>query len=510
MNDKQTLRKSFKYRCYPNKGTKRRAYHAMRIMGDVWSNATTHRSRAWYAQQDALYKAKQTAGRELTAEERKEVRAKSPIPSFYDQYSLVAFKNHPEYKGRFDAQSLQNVLHKVDGSFKSFYALRNNGQPNAMPPNQKRLHRCLAYRQSGWGPKNASGGLESNILFLSHIGKFRLRLHRPIEGKIKLVSITEKNGKWYVSFSCELEKLSGTCNPVSEVKSNMDNNLRQEYTPSGGDDPEKSGTYNFRHSDAVFASGGDDPEKAGTYNTESSNSCLIAGGDDPEKAGEIEIAFGLRDNIFIIDSAGFIIEHPEFYGNDLGRLERLNQSLSIKTKWHCKDCGKTNEKYRSNKKGKYCIDCQSENITKYCSKNWFKARYTLRKWHEHIENKRDYFLWNLARYYAENFERVTIQKWPLNKEIEYAIDNKTARKLCDGAYGKFVQMLKHKCNELGTEYIERKDLSWQKEIERLTEQAKLEKLLTVLREAKKAVKRKSHARFRYLETALERLTTLRI
>jgi len=147
---------------------------------------------------------------------------------------------------------------------------------------------------------------------------------------------------------------------------------------------------------------------------------------------------------------------------------------------------------------------------KYRSENWYKARNTLIKWHERIENKRAYFLWNLARYYAKNFEKVTIQKWPLNKEIKYAIDNKTARRLCDGAYGKFIQMLKHKCNESGTEFIERKELSWQTEIERLTEQAKMEELTRVLRESKKAVNRKYHARFKYLETACERLMMLRI
>jgi len=496
------FRKSFKYRCYPNKGTKKRAYLAMLVMGEVWSNATAQRSKAWFAQQDALYKAKQTAGRELTAEERKEVQAQSTIPSFYDQYSLIRKREHPQY-AKYDAQSLQNVLHKVDGSFKSFYALRKNGQPNAMPPNQKRLHHCLTYRQSGWR-------IEGNILYLKHIGRFRIRLHRPIQGKIKTVSVTQKNGKWYVSFSCELDILSGMCSPVSEVKSGNAGNLRQEYGPSDGQDPKKSGTYNFMASHSGQIKDGQDPKKSGTYNSQLLNSQSAIDGQGPKKSGAIEIAFGLRDNIFLIDSEGFLVEHPEFYTSQLEKLERLNQNLSRKMKWYCKDCKKTNAKYKSDKKGKYCIDCGSKNISKHCSKNWYKARHTLRKWHEHIENKRAYFLWNLARFYAENYQKVTIQKWPLSKEIEYAIDNKTARKLCDGAYGKFVEMLKHKCNELGTEFIERKDLSWQKEIERITEQAKMQQLQKVLRKVKTAVKKNCPARYRYLKTACERLTMLRI
>ena len=182
----------------------------------------------------------------------------------------------------------------------------------------------------------------------------------------------------------------------------------------------------------------------------------------PKKITQVEIAFGLRDNLFIVDSNGMKIEHPEFYTSCLERLVYLNQKLARRTRWQCNDCRKINNKYKTSKRKKLCLSCGSESIFMCCSKNRDKADYTLAKFHEHVANKRSYFLWHLARMYAENYKKVIVQKWPLKKEIEYAVDNKTARKLCDGAYGKFVQYLKHKCNELGTEFIERKDLSWQK------------------------------------------------
>ena len=234
----------------------------------------------------------------------------------------------------------------------------------------------------------------------------------------------------------------------------------------------------------------------------------------PKKIKEVKIAFGLLDNMFIYDSTGFTIEHPEFYTSDLPRLAYLNQKLARRTKWYCPECKQTNNNYktlwRGKKKKSVCINCDSRDIIMDRSDNGWKAKHTLSKWHEHIERKRDYFLWHLARMYAENFETVIVQKWPLKKEIQYAVNNKTAKRLCDGAYGKFIHHLKFKCEELGTEFIERKDLQWQQTIDRLTEQAKMENLQKILRQARQAVRRNYRARFRYLKTACERLITLRI
>lgn len=480
----------------------------------VWNACVAEReiARKLYREKldEAFCDIVQELRRDLTDKEEKKIRIEVGKminwPSAYDQYkNHVRKRDHPEY-ANYSAKMLECTVAQVESSENSFRALWLKGNKKARPPKQTELHSCITFRQSGWKPKD----YQSGRLYFSGIGSVRVRLHRPIEGVIKTVSIKEKNHKWYVCFSCEIDRKSGMCSPVSGAKPGDAGSLRQEYTQSGGADPEKAGTYNSVMYLASSKLGGADPEKSGTYNETTSTAGNSMGGAGPEKAGEIKIAFGLRANVFIADSDGFIVEHPEFYTSDIVTLERLNQSLRRKTKWLCNGCDRLNEKYRSDKKGKYCIDCGSESISKSCSNNWYKARHTLRKWHEKIKNKRAYYLWHQARFYAENYERVTIQKWPLSKEIEYSTDNKTARKLCDGAYGLFVKMLKHKCNELGTEFIERKDLSWQKEIERITEQAKMQQLLKVLRKAKAAVKRNYPARFKCLVTACERLTMLRI
>lgn len=183
------VRKSFKYRAYCNKGTRRRAIKVMRFMAQIWNTAIKER---W-----------ETFKLSKTNDEVK------PINSYYGQYHIIRKKDHPEYKSR-NAQSMQDVLIKLDGSFKSYFKLHKKDEM-AMPPGQKQIHRCLTYRNSGWK-------IEGNNLFISDIGRFKLRLHRPIEGKIKTVSIKLDQGKFYVSFSCILTQKTAKVDVAEAVK----------------------------------------------------------------------------------------------------------------------------------------------------------------------------------------------------------------------------------------------------------------------------------------------------
>jgi transposase len=439
------MRKTFKYRCYPNKGTRRRLYKAMRVYGDIWSNACAERSRAYFKWRDTVY-AMRTAqeaelGRELKAKELAKIRKEASqklgcAVSQYDQYHLIRKRDHPEYEGYY-AKSLERVLAGVDAAFKSFYALAKT-DPEAAPPNQKRFHNCISYRCSGWN-------IDGNNLYLSKLGKFRLRLHRPIEGKIKVVSITQKNGRWYASFSCESENFSGACGPVSATKSCILQDLQQEHIPPGGT--------------------------------------------DHDKAESVELKFAFTDGLFVQDSVGVKIPHPEFYFTHIGELRRLSRALSRK-QFRCAACGefyKSKPRRRKNEEPPTCRNC-GVLLRLHATANRIKARHTLAMFHEHIRNKRDYFLWAVARLYAANYKIVTVPKWPLDKKIQYAVTSETARKLCDSAYGRFVEMLRHKCRELGTELIERKDVQWQEEMQKANQVQELEQLQVVLRKCRKALK----------------------
>src|SRR5207244_186285 len=44
-----------------------------------------------------------------------------------------------------------------------------------------------------------------NILHLSKLGDIKVKLHRPIEGKIKTCTIKREGEHWFASFACEVQ-----------------------------------------------------------------------------------------------------------------------------------------------------------------------------------------------------------------------------------------------------------------------------------------------------------------
>lgn len=173
--EKKMFRKSFKYRAYPNKGTAKRSFKMMVKMAEVWNISLNERNK--------------------TYENSKINPDIKPINSYKSQYHLIKKKDHPEYK-KYNAQSLQDVQVKLDSSWKSFFTLYKIDK-TARPPREKGIHKCLVFRQSGWR-------LEGNKLIIPTLGKFKIKMHRPIEGDIKTVSVTLDKNLWFINFSCEI------------------------------------------------------------------------------------------------------------------------------------------------------------------------------------------------------------------------------------------------------------------------------------------------------------------
>jgi len=97
------------------------------------------------------------------------------------------------------SQVLQNVLNRVDVAFDRFFRRVNNGQRSGYP-RFKALPRydSFTFPQGGWT-------LKGDKLRLSKIGSMRLRLSRPLEGRIKTLTIKRGGDKWYAVYTCEVE-----------------------------------------------------------------------------------------------------------------------------------------------------------------------------------------------------------------------------------------------------------------------------------------------------------------
>ena len=96
---------------------------------------------------------------------------------------LVAEKKDGNFKGVF-SQVLQDVLRRMDKSFKSFF------------------RKSFTYPQVGFK-------LDGSKLTLSKIGSIRIFKHREVEGKIKTCTIKKDNlGHWYAILVSEVEDVS--------------------------------------------------------------------------------------------------------------------------------------------------------------------------------------------------------------------------------------------------------------------------------------------------------------
>jgi putative transposase len=110
------------------------------------------------------------------------------------------FKDEEPYQDLY-AQVRQDVLHRLDKTFKMFFHRTKKG--GAGYPRYKSLDRYDSFTYPQY--PNHGFKLQSNKLHLSRIGHIKINLHRPIEGKIKTLTIKRQCGKWYALFSCDVE-----------------------------------------------------------------------------------------------------------------------------------------------------------------------------------------------------------------------------------------------------------------------------------------------------------------
>ncbi len=96
----------------------------------------------------------------------------------------------------------QGVLRKLDKTYKAFFGRVKKGQKAGFPRfKPAKTYDTLEYPSYGDGCK-----LNGKKVYLQGIGDINIRLHRPVEWTIKTVSITRKNGKYYILFVCEVQQ----------------------------------------------------------------------------------------------------------------------------------------------------------------------------------------------------------------------------------------------------------------------------------------------------------------
>jgi len=147
---------------------------------------------------------------------------------------LVGIKEvRPELNGVY-SQVLQDTLHRVDKTFKAFFARVKRKAKAGFPRFRSHArYNSFTYPQLGFS-------VQGNHLCLSKIGKVKIKLHRLIEGRIKTLTIKREAGRWFACFSVELRRAPL---PASTIRVGCDVGLTAFATLSDGTEVENPRWY---------------------------------------------------------------------------------------------------------------------------------------------------------------------------------------------------------------------------------------------------------------------------
>src|SRR5262249_31201080 len=205
------MRKTFKYRLYPTK-------------------ALAESLRVQLSEACRFYNAALQERIEAYATHRKSI-------NYYDQAAQLTEIRAAGDLGLPNCHCAQEVLRRLDKAFKAFFERVKRKQKAGFP--RFKSHRrfdSITFPSHGDGNKL----LPSGHLFVQGVGHIKVKMHRPLHGKIKTVTVKRQCEHWYVCFSVEtsIQPL-----PESEAAVGIDVGLSSFAVLSDGSEIENPRLY---------------------------------------------------------------------------------------------------------------------------------------------------------------------------------------------------------------------------------------------------------------------------
>ena len=167
------MRRTYKYRLLGNSIVVNKADNWLNLCRDLYNVALEQRIAIYHQNKGSISRYNQM-------NQLPELRA------FFPEYQDVG------------SQVLQDVIERLDRAYKAFFRRVKNGNGKVGFPRFRGKDRYDSFtlKQAGWK-------LDGKYISIRNLGRFKLKLSRPIEGNIKTVTIRkEATSKWYVCFSC--------------------------------------------------------------------------------------------------------------------------------------------------------------------------------------------------------------------------------------------------------------------------------------------------------------------
>jgi len=200
------MKKAFQFRIYPNKNQEVVLNRTLSTCRHLYNNSLGERK-------------KQAELNKLRVDFQVFPWGKSEWINYYGQKRDLTTTKTP-YQNEVHSQVLQDVIKRVDRSFKNFF--NGFGYPRFQGRNR---YNSFTYPQSGFE-------LIDGKLTLSKIGNINIVQHRAIEGRIKTCTIKRDVDQWYVTFACEI---SAPSKIEVKTKTGIDVGLIDLITLSNGE-----------------------------------------------------------------------------------------------------------------------------------------------------------------------------------------------------------------------------------------------------------------------------------
>ena len=200
------MRKTFKYRMYPNKQQTRLLVQQLEECRWLYNHLLEERKTAWDQRQESL--------------------------RLYDQQAtLPVLKAERPALAVVQSQVLQNVAVRIDLAFQAFFRRVKRGETPGYPRFRgAQRYDSITFPQVPVGCKLDA---ETKRLRIANVGQVKVVRHRPIEGVPKTATMSRSStGKWYVCFSWECAEPVPL--PTTGLQVGIDVGLRTFATLSTG------------------------------------------------------------------------------------------------------------------------------------------------------------------------------------------------------------------------------------------------------------------------------------
>jgi putative transposase len=185
MTTTKTIQLAYKYRIYPNREQEMRLKRSLLLLCNLYNKLRDLKIRKY-----------KEDGTNLTLNDLREI-------------ALEERRNSKELQS-IHSQVVQEVADRVYNAFDRFF------EGIARFPRHKhpKKYRSLTYTQSGF---RLIANNNSNKLYISKIGYVRIFMHRPLEGKIRRLTVKYEAGEWYAIFIVEKEVLEPNTNTIDNI-----------------------------------------------------------------------------------------------------------------------------------------------------------------------------------------------------------------------------------------------------------------------------------------------------